>query len=317
MTAPATMELYVVLNALIVLALGYCLVKFSWNQPLRNGAGFFMGIEVPTDFYRGRGRTWLRSYRATLVAVHIVLLAALGASFVFGRPDLTPIWAGGWAILYTATMTTFAVWTRRKLGANPPVRPVALALESRRLGDYIFWPLEGFAAALVLFSWWVQLRQDGAQVHWLTPLELTWIALGLFVMKIAAIRTGYPLPAERTEEHYRYQDALRRNSVRTLSAWSWFIVIVLLGTTLRRLSPLAWTAPGLWFTVAVFLVAWGYGMLATFRGQRLAATMGRDLRPAGSFATPYRRAIWTSRSYLAWFAIWFGVLMVLVCFSIR
>jgi len=54
-------------------------------------------------------------------------------------------------------------------------------------------------------------------------------------------------------------------------------------------------------------------MLVMFRGQRLAA-MGRDLRPAGSFQTPYRRTIWASRLYLSWFVPWFVVLMILVSF---
>jgi len=70
-----------------------------------------------------------------------------------------------------------------------------------------------------------------------------------------------------------------------------------------------------WLIVAAFLAAWAYYMLVMFRGQRLAA-MGRDLRPAGSFQTPYRRTIWASRLYLSWFVPWFVVLMILVSFSL-
>jgi hypothetical protein len=110
---------------------------------------------------------------------------------------------------------------------------------------------------------------------------------------------------------------MRRNSVSVLSAWGWFFVVLLLGTTLRHAWPAAWRAPGLqWLIVGVCLAAWAYYMLIMFRGQRLGATMGRDLRPAGSFQTPYRRTIWASRLYLSWFVPWFAVLMILVSFSL-
>ena len=43
------------------------------------------------------------------------------------------MWAGGFALVFVPTMFGFQAWTRHKLGVNPPVRPVALALTTRRI----------------------------------------------------------------------------------------------------------------------------------------------------------------------------------------
>jgi hypothetical protein len=317
MSVPTQFELEIFSTALIVLCLVYALVKHLWNLPLRNGSGFFLGVEVPQDFYEGPGRTWLKSYRATLAALHMVLAVALGTIIVLGRWDWTPIWAGGTALLRVPTLQAFAVWTRHKLGAYPPVRPVAIALTSRRLGDYISWPMEALMAAVLASSWWLLLRQNGMYVHWLTPLQTTWVALVL-PGKILLVRSASPLPAERTEEHYRYQDAVRRNGVNALSAWGWLAVVTLFGYALQRAWSPASTLPWLrWLNVGVFFAVFAYMMIMVFRGMRMAATVGRDLRPSGSWVTPFRctSRAWMSRPYQIWFVAWFGGILALSFYS--
>jgi len=42
------------------------------------------------------------------------------------------------------------------------------------------------------------------------------------------------------------------------------------------------------------------------RGSRQLASMARDLRPAGSWKTPFRSASRMSRPYLIWCTIWCG-----------
>ncbi|MGA3136946.1 MAG: hypothetical protein ABSC88_13240 [Terracidiphilus sp.] len=315
MSAPTEFEVMVLVATLVVLTLVYSLVKFGWNQPLRNGLGFFLGIEVPKGFYEGAGRAWLKGYRATLVALHLVLAIALGVCFALKRWDLVPLCCGGFALVYVPAVFALILWSRRKLGTKPPVRAVALSLESRRLGDYISWPMEALSAAIIAFSWWVLLRR-GAAIDWLPPLQMTWATL-ILPGKIALVRSGAPLPAERTEEHYRYQDAMRRNGIRVLNAWGWLMVVTLCGFPLRQIwSPV--TFPWLvWIFLGVFTAVFAYMMIEVFRGQRLATTMGRDLYPSGNFATPYRRAPWMgmSRSYLIWFAIWFGGILALILYS--
>src|ERR1019366_3349708 len=132
MSAPSEVGIYVFMICLLVPVLTYALVKYVWNQPLRNGPGFFSGVEVPAGFYEGPGRSWLKGYHAMLAALYLVWVVALAAIVVLRRWDMTPLWAGGFAILFVPAMLGFQVWTRHKLGADPPMRPVALALESRR-----------------------------------------------------------------------------------------------------------------------------------------------------------------------------------------
>ena len=152
MSAPTQFEVMVLVTTLVVLTFAYSLVKFSWNQPLRNGPGFFLGVEVPEGFYDGPGRAWLKGYRATLVALHLLLVVCFGICFALRRLDLAAPVLGGWACPIATAVLAFDAWTRHKLGANPPVRSVALSLETRRLGDYISWPMEALMLRAMIAS---------------------------------------------------------------------------------------------------------------------------------------------------------------------
>jgi hypothetical protein len=319
MSEPRLSEIFILLIILLVPALTYALVRHIWNQPLRNGQGYFLGVEVPVGFYEGPGRSWLKSYHATVAALYLVWAVALGAIVVSRRWEMTPVWGGGFALLFVPIIQAFAAWARHKLGANPPVRPVALALESRRFGDYISWPLEALAAAVVAFSWWLLLR-SGPLTDWMSPLILTWMALGLLPGKMAVVRFSYPLPVERTEEHYQYQDAERRNWLRVWGAFGWFFIVILLGGALRHAwSPIRPIPALQWFVIAAALAVWGYSMIVMFRGMLQLRAMSSNLRPAGSWRTPFRRSPYAglSRAYLIWFTIWFGGILVSVLYSFR
>lgn len=312
MTAPTEPELMIFSTVLIVLVLAY-VMKFQWNLPLRNGPGFFLGVEVPAGFYDGPGRLWLRNYRGMLIALHVVLIVFFGVCFALRWWDSVPL-CGYWAVPYLVSMNALHAWARHKLGANPPVHPVALSLESRRLGDYISWPMEVLSAAIIASSWWVLLRH-GAKFDWLFPLQMTWAAIVL-PAKIMFVRSGAPLPAERTEEHYRYQDAMRRNRIHLMNAWGWLMVVVLAGYSLRQIVPPKASHTLVWISLCIMTAVFAYMMVVNFRGQRLAATMGRDLRPAGSWATPYRGASGTQRNrpYLIWLIIWFAGFVALLLY---
>jgi hypothetical protein len=315
MTAPTDFEVMVLVTVLVVLSLVYSLVRFAWKQPLRNGPGFFLGIEVPAGFYDGPGKQWLTGYRALLVALHLALAVALALCFALKRWNLIPLWCGGFALVYVPAVVALNLWTRHKLGATPPVRAVALSLESRRLGDYISWPTEALFAAIIAASWWLLLRR-GVAFDWLPPLQLTWAAL-ILPGKIALVRSGAPLPAERAEEHYRYQDAMRRNAIHAFNAWGWLMLVTLCGFPLRMIWPPASLPSLVWIFLAVFSAVFVCMMIEVWRGMRLAATMGRDLRPAGSWMTPFRGATrQMNRSYLIWFAIWIGGILVVNLYSL-
>jgi preprotein translocase subunit SecG len=231
------------------------------------------------------------------------------------RWNLIPLWCGGFALVYVPAVVALNLWTRHKLGATPPVRAVALSLESRRLGDYISWPTEALFAAIIAASWWLLLRR-GVAFDWLPPLQMTWAAL-ILPGKIALVRSGAPLPAERAEEHYRYQDAMRRNAIHAFNAWGWLMLVTLCGFPLRMIWPPASLPSLVWIFLAVFSAVFVCMMIEVWRGMRLAATMGRDLRPAGSWMTPFRGATrQMNRSYLIWFAIWIGGILVVNLYSL-
>ena len=316
MTGPGYESLTLLFIGLIVPVRIYSLVRYTWNLPLRNGPGFFLGVEVPPGFYDRPEASWLRRYHTVLLGEHVLEACVLAILLALAQWQAMPIWAGGGAVLYTGTMMTFIAWTRHSLGANPPVRAVALALESRRLGDYISWPLETLAAAVVAFSWWLLVFHGGGRIDWLCPLQTTWIALGMLPGKMAIVRSGSPLPVERTEEHYQLQDAARRDSVHWMNACGWFSVVILFGYALQHGWPRASSLPGLrWLIVGVALAIMGYLMIVVLRGQRRMAALGRDLRPSGSWSTPYRRAALMSRPGLVWFTVWFGGILVSVVYS--
>jgi hypothetical protein len=317
MNAPAEFKLIVLITVLIALVSVYTLVKYLWKQPLQNGTGFFLGVAVPVGFYDGPGKTWLKSYHAMLVVLHLVLAIFFVVCFALGRWDLIPL-CGFYALLYTAAMRTFQAWTRHRLGANPPVRAVALALESRRLGDYISWQQEALMTAVIASSWWLLLTRGGAHVDWIFPLIVTWMVLGLIPGKILAVGSGYPLPAERAEEHYQYQDAMRRSWINMNTANAWCFLVVLFGVALGRAwSPIRSLPWFLWGTIGIFIAVWGYSMILSFRRMRLAKTMGRDLLPPGSFATPLRHASrpWMGAPFKVWFAIWAGGIVAMILYS--
>lgn len=317
MSAPSEVGIYIFMICLLVPVMTYALVRYVWNQPLQNGPGYFYGIEVPPGFYEGPGKNWLTGYHAMLAALYGVWGVALAAIIALRRWSLTPTWAGGFALLFVPAMFSFQAWTRHKLGVNPPVRPVALALESRRYADYISWPMEALAVALVALSWWLLLRHVGPGAHfdWRSPLILSWVALGLIPGKMAMVRFSFPIPAERAEEHYRFQDAARRNWIRVSGVmFEWFLVTVLLGAALMHVSSRHPAAMWSWIALAVYLAVWGYGMVVMFRGMLRLKAMGRELHPAGSWRTPFGRSscFGMSRAFQVWFAIWFGGILVLI-----
>ena len=320
MSAPSVVGVYIFTICVLVPVLIYALVKHLWNQPLQNGPGYFYGIEVPAGFYEGPGRRWMTGYHAMVAALYGVWAVALAAIMVSRRWELTPVWAGGFAIPFVTSMFAFQAWTRHKLGVNPPVRPVALALESRRFGDYISWPAETLAVALVALSWWLLLRHTGRHFDWLTPLQLTWVALGMIPGKMAMVRLSFPLPAERTEEHFHLQDFARRFWIRVSGIiFEWFMVIVLLGSALLHgLFPVHPAPVWRWLVLASMFAVWGYGMNVMFRGMREMKAMGRELRPVGSWKTPFGHAscFGMGRAFQIWFAIWFGGILAFILYPL-
>jgi hypothetical protein len=319
MSAPNVVGVYIFTICVIVPVLVYALVKQLWNLPLQNGPGYFFGVEVPAGFYEGPGRSWMTGFHAMVAALYGVCAVGLGVIVATRRWEMTPTWAGGFALVFVPSIFGFQAWTRHKLAVNPPVRPVALALESRRMSDYISWPMEALVVALVALSWWLLLH-SGRRFDWQSALLQSWVVLGMIPGKMAMVRLSFPLPAERTEEHFRLQEAGRRFWIRVFGiVIQWFMLVVLLGVAvLHGLLPVHPAPVWRWLVLACCLAVWGYGMIVQFHGTQQLKTMGKDLRPAGSWRTPFGRASCLGKGweFRVWSVIWFGGILAFIFYPL-
>jgi len=315
MSGPTDMVLLLSSLGIIVAARVYVLVRQLWNLPLRNGAQYFLGVEVPPRFYDGPGIQWLKRYQTILLLEHFAEAAFLITILALGRWSLIPVTALG-AVTFTLTMFGFVLYTRRVLGTRPPERSaVALMLETRRLSDYISWPVEALIFGIVACSWFLLLTQADARVRWQAVVVNTWVVLGLLPGKIVLARSSFPLPADRAEEHYRLQDAQRHYGLRVFDTLGWFLTAILFVYALQQTWPamqaiisLRWLLIGVVFLMAMCMA------IVIVRGQGRLMALGRDLRPAGSWSAPFRGAQWMSRAGLVWFAAWSSGIVVLLLF---
>jgi hypothetical protein len=293
-------------------------VKWLWNYPLRHGPGFFLGVEVAPGFYTADGRRWLKRYRAAVLLEHLVEALALAAILAFGRWSLLPVWAGGGAVFLTSVFFGFTAYARAKLGANPPVRSsAAVSLDQRRLGAYISWPAEILLAVMIALSWGLLLVHKGAHVHWNVPVLLTYMIVALLPYKIQIVRWSFPLPTERIEEHARWIEAQRRAQLRVIDGFfRWFPLVILAGyalgvgwTTARTKVWLPWLVIGIALVVLLVYTA------IMIRGAGRLTDMARDLRPVGSWSTPFRPAGRMPPSFFSpYFAVYFAGLVLLLVF---
>jgi len=312
MTAPTVQTLNILCLCLIVPSLLHGLVKQFWNLPMKNGREFFLGVQVEAGFYEGGSSRWLGRYHAMLVTVYLLDFGVLAAILAIGRWDWVPIWAGGTAIFMTSCMLGFSLWARRcvRVASNPPVLSAALSLEPRRLGDYLSWRVEALTLAALAVSWRMLLGAGG-HIPWQNMMLVTWIVLGLLPGKIIVVRQGWPIPAEHAEEHRAAQQAARRNSIRWMTAFGAVPTAVLLADSLRYTFPALRTAAAQWLPVAIPLAASIWLLVAIARTNR-GLDLGPDLRPPGSWATPFGRTTLWNRAGLAWFCIWFGGVLLLM-----
>jgi hypothetical protein len=96
--------------------------------------------------------------------------------------------------------------------------------------------------------------------------------------------------------------------------FQWFMVTILLGGALvRGFIPVHPAPVWRWLVLTCCLAVWGYGMFLLFRGMRQTKALVRDLRPVGSWKTPFGRSSWLAISpgFMVWFAIWFGGILLL------
>jgi hypothetical protein len=285
-----------------------------WDEPLKRGPGFFLGVKVAPSFYEAEGILWLRRWHSIVAAYYLVTMLAALAVFISGRWLLFPVWAGGTAVLDVGTVFAFAGYTRSRLGANPPVLPsVAIPLEPRHIGDYLSWRAETLIAVIMFLSWALLLTHGKARTHWDAPVLLSYIILGLLPFKVLIARNALPIPADRPEEHHRWMEAQRRYSLKLWDLGRWCCVTLLGGYAISQGLQLADTWLH-WPLIGIISAIWLYMVVFMIRGQRRLDAMGRDLLPVGSWSTPFRRARWMPRGFAVAFGAWFGGLILLLVF---
>jgi len=140
---------------------------------------------------------------------------------------------------------------------------------------------------------------------------VTWIVVGQLPGKIIVVRQGWPIPAERAEEHQAAQTAARRYSIQVMNAFGYVPTCVLLAVALRHAFPALRTAAAQWLLLAIPFAA-SLWLIALIARQKRVLDMGCGLRPSGSWAPPFGRTAVMSRSGIAWFCIWFGGILLLL-----
>lgn len=301
MTANASRDLLYFVTGLIVVVRAYQLTRMDWSRPLKHGPGFFLAFEVPPGFYDGVGADWLGRYRTALVAEYATEWIALAALVATGHWQWLPVWAGGSAALYVGSLGLFAHAAGRALGRVSTQPAVALAFEARRVRDYLSWPVETMMAALLVSGWLLLVIQGDADVRWREPVVLTYVVVALLVAKFMVIGAAAPLPTDRTDEHYRYFDAGRRQSLRVIDAARWFFIFTFCAyAVLHRWSDLrAGTWPQ-WLLIGAGVAIWLALVAMTISGVRRLDAMGRELRPPANWAGPFRSSPWASRGGGIW-----------------
>ncbi len=304
-------------SASLVLAIRlFVLVRRLWNYPMNHGPHFFLGVAVAPGFYEGPGVRWLKWYRTLLLVQHLILVCAFLVPVALRRWNDLPMMAPILVVTFFSMIGGFTLWARHKLGADPPtLSSVAVPLKTRRLTDYISWPMEAMVVAFLALSWLLLLTRGDAHFRWQVPVLFTYAVMGMLPGMIIIARNSVPLPPERTEEHYRWQEAHRRFSLRVMKSMRWFLVVILAGYTVLHCLPgartVVWLHGGiLGLAMAVFLVMTG----VLIHGSATLAKMGRDLRPAGSWAGPFQPARLMLRGGLAWSILYCSGLVALIVF---
>ena len=157
---------------------------------------------------------------------------------------------------------------------------MAVSLEMRRLGDYFWWLGETLMDGIIVFSWVLLFIRGDARSHWSAPVVFTYAFVGLLLLEIWTVRRGFPLPADRPEEHRRWMQAGRRHMVRVLRIWRWFLVTVLGAYALLHDRDMGAASP--W--VYRLFVGVGFALFAAFVVTMVPRNILDDHRYEGRFA---------------------------------
>ena len=282
----AQVLMYVV-TALVLVSWFYFLIRRRWNLPSAHGPQFFLGIDVAPGFQGEPALQWTRRYRTWLGVEHVLVLLAAVVLIATGLWRWLPGWAGGIAVVDIVATRVFLGWARRSIPVADRAEAaptVALSLEVRRLGDYLSWVSESLLAATLVVSWVLLLTRGDGTWRWQIAAVWTYLAVASTLWKVNAVRSGAPLPADRTLEHQQWLNARRRHLVRVLNCFSWLVVLLVAGYAALHNTATNGAAPWLrWAMVSLAGAIWLVLVGVTARGQNRLASLSGNLRPVESW----------------------------------
>ncbi|MCX6620180.1 MAG: hypothetical protein NTY38_03715 [Acidobacteria bacterium] len=293
----------------VVLFHTWAVFRRLWREPLKHGTAYFMGVAVDPGFYESSGAQWMRRYHTALLVQYTILVGGFAVMVALGYWRQLPLLVPVHVISFFGLVGGVALWARRRLNTHPPVlERVAVDFTPRRLADYISWPLEALMLAVLAASW---LLLNPARPHfdWSFPIVITYIVMAMLPGKILIVRNRLPLPAEKTEEHRRFDEALRRHALRQLDGMRWMALSIFAVVAVHKAVPALKNL--LVPSMAIPLAAWLVMMAVIIRGTGRLNAMSAGLRPMGSWKSPFLKQ---PRSYLVWISLYCACLIALLLY---
>jgi hypothetical protein len=225
-----------------------------------------------------------------------------------------------WTLVILSAPTAVALaLTYKPVRKAPPASRVAVSLETRRLGDYLWWPGEAMMAAIIAASWVLLLIRGDARVEWIAPVVFIYAFVGMLLFEIRNVRRGFPLPVDRSEEHRQWMEAGRHHGIRVCRISRWFLVTMLGAYALLHDPEVSAARPWLFRLFVGLAFVWLAAYVVTMvRGTFwMISGAKRGLVSRRSWSAPFRKSRWMSRGWVILIAAWFAGLILLIAISLN
>jgi len=281
-------------SAALMFAARLNLLRRLWRLPLKNGEGFFIAQQVPTDFYRDAGVPLFRSYhRAIVVPVVLDLPLALWLLVTHRYVALTLdqiVALVASIVVYNFMAAYFSARATFLCGDQGRPTNLQLSMEPRRLRDYTNPAVEVVIAvstllALGLLARDYRLSLAAGAGYWIARilraglLLTVWVLywqLGFLLLKVVFVRWRMPLPANRTEDFRRWRTAWLGHNLKTLDAVRLLCALALVAFMTYGHQ---WSRAGRLTVLVVGAVGMLVYAVYVGRQNRRLATAERELRP--------------------------------------
>jgi hypothetical protein len=264
-----------------------------WRAPLKQGEGWFLGIEVEPGFYRQAGAALLRRYRAWGVpplALEAAILLALISSgrLVHAMYEQIPAVA-----ILTFWLNFTILQFRQRIRLLAPATPgqsphgVQLSLAPRRLRDHSNWTVEAVIIGLTLLTllWlaaqWLGRLPADQNAGLLKPVVfIFYMQAGALMLKQVFVRWRMKLPLRRVDDYRRWREAWLSYHLRVFDALRMLLAFILWAILAFESFRLWWGAEQMKPPrLALALIAVAVYLFYCARERRRLAVVEREIRP--------------------------------------